>query len=240
MQRGILFLLMVVASGAMATVDPGYRTITKAERVAIVVVELATHAPKDRRFFYEFVEAAAHAETKNRIKPLYGKVILLSGVEATLKSLQQAVETAAAATTVKAVDLFLHLHGSPGGLSLRDGHYSTAKLGDTLRATKGLSEKLRALNSTACWGSTHLKDFLAAGFKVASGSRKVNANGAHDTPTFLNLWGKGATYFEAQEKGNDPRWIKFYDNIAASWGMGAVDSYKEIEGNSDLTISDAP
>ncbi len=238
MSRGIFVLVMGLASAAMGSPLDG--KIGRAERVAIVVVELATHAPKDRRFFYEFVEAAAHAETKNRIKPIYGKVVLLSGVNATLPALQKAMESAANEDRVKAVDMFLHLHGSPGGISLRDGHLSAAKIAETLSAVTKLPAKLRALNSTACWGATHIKDFLAAGFKVASGSRKVNANGAHDTPAFLSNWGKGATYFTAQEKGNDSRWIAFYDKIAGSWGMGAVDSFKEVEGKSDITISDAP
>jgi len=136
--------------------------------------------------------------------------------------------------------MFLHLHGSPGQILLHEGAHEMAALREKLSESKALSKKLRALNSTACWGSTHLKDFISAGFKVASGSRKVNANGAHDVPAFLMRWGKGESYFKAQEAGNDSRWISFYDKIAAGWGMGAVDSYKDIEGNSNLTIdSDA-
>ncbi len=240
MVRGISFLLVVLTSVAMGTVDSDARKVDRANRLAIVVVELAEHAPPDRRFFYEFVEAAALAETKNRIKPVYGKVMLLTGKEATLSKLLGGMRDALAEPSVRSIDLFLHLHGSPGSLTLREGSHPTRIISDNLRNMKGLSDKLRAVNSTACWGATHLKDFLNAGFKVASGSRKVNANGAHDVPAFLSLWGKGETYSRAQEAGNDARWIRFYDGIAGSWGIGEVDSFKDIEGRSDLTISDAP
>src|SRR5688572_13992923 len=140
MLRGILFLSLALAS--VVSAGPALlNKIEKSERTAVVVVELATHAPADRRFFYEFVEAAAHAETKNRIRPVYGKVILLSGQDATLDKLMSSLGTAAADPRTKAIDVFVNLHGSPGALSLREGSHETAAMSEKMLATKGLSEK---------------------------------------------------------------------------------------------------
>ncbi len=214
--------------------------VQKAERVAVVVVELATHAPQDRRWFYEWVEAGAQAETKNRIVPIYGRVELLTGAKATLARLNAVLGQAATSTKVKAIDVFINLHGSDGALTFFDGTHAVSSIRDKINSIKGVREKLRAFNSSACYGATHVKDLLGAGFKVASGARRVNANGGYDFHTFLSAWGNNEAYFSAQEKGNDPKWIKFYDDMAIKWGLSDVDSYKLVEGKSDLTISAEP
>ena len=141
--------------------------------------------------------------------------------------------------TVKAIDTFINLHGSPGSVLFREGAVKMSDIRATLAAVKGSKKKLRLLNSTACYGESHNGDWLGAGFKVASGAKRVNANGAHDFPTLLKAWGAGETYLQAQDKGNEAKWIKFYDGMAAKWGLDDVDSYKVVEGKSDLTISSA-
>lgn len=227
---GLTAALLFAACGAHAAVE-------KKDRVAVVVVELATHAAPEKKFFYNFIEAAGMAETNNRIKPLYKKVVVLNGADATLKKFYQTLANEIADSSVKAIDTFINLHGSDGEVLFREGRVATKTIRDALVAMKGASKKLRLLNSTACYGASHIVDWLGAGFKVASGAKRVNANGAHDFPTLLKAWGGGETYSQAQEKGNESRWIKFYDEMAAKWGLSDVDSYKVVEGKSDLTIS---
>ncbi len=220
----------ILCGGAHAAVD-------RTGRVAVVVIELATHAASDKKQVYDLIEAAGLAETKNRIKPMYRKVVVLNGAQATSKNFFAALKAEVASVETMAIDTYINVHGNEGALTFYEGAISMKDVRAAVTAIAGSATKLRALNSTACYGATHTGDWLAAGFKVASGARRVNANGAHDLPTFLKAWGGGETYSQAQDKGNDSRWIKIYDALAVKWGMNDVDSYKVVEGKSDYTIS---
>ena len=106
------------------------------------------------------------------------------------------------------------------------------KLSDTL-----LKQRLRLLYSTACYGATHAPDFIRAGFRVASGATRTNANGPYDYPTQLACWGRGWTYRSTVNLANSPIFIAMHDAIAKLLGFDDVNSEKMIEGRKHTRIT---
>ena len=90
---------------------------------------------------------------------------------------------------------------------------------------------------TACYGATHAADFVRAGFRIASGAVGVNANGAHDYPAQLLVWGLGAPYKDALKAGNNRQITALYDKLARKANFEDVNSIKLAMGRGSTSIS---
>ncbi len=80
---------------------------------------------------------------------------------------------------------------------------------------------------------------LAGGYVVASGARKTNTNSMFDYPTLMDAWKRGETFAKAQALGNNPVYIKFYDDLATNAGFSDTDSTKIVHGVGTVTINEA-
>ncbi len=211
--------------------------LQKEERDAVVVIELTQALDEPKKTLFAGIERFGVREY-SKLKAAYAEVRFLFQKDATAKSFIAALSELSAKTSNRAIDIFINLHGHPGGVTLFDEQISIADLRNQMNEVKGLSAKLRAVYSTACYGKSHVKEWLDAGFRVAAGAVKINTNGAYETPLFLKNWLKGETYGKSMERGNAERGRKFYDNAVNGAGHGPADSYKEVEGNASLTIND--
>ena len=114
-------------------------------------------------------------------------------------------------------------------------------MAERVREERAAGGKLRALYSGACYGDSHGDAWLKAGFQVVSGAIKVNTNGLHDYPTFLKSWRSGMSFGDAQDKGNDPYWVNFFDRLAERMGFsGPANSFKNVHGRKAVTIATDP
>jgi hypothetical protein len=136
----------------------------------------------------------------------------------------------------KALDVYLILHGSPGALYFDDGLIASSDLRSQLQAAN-LKHRLRLMYSTACYGATHARDFVEAGFRVASGAKGVNANGPVDYPIQLHEWGRNKRYQAVVNAGNQRLGIWTHDAMARALGFDDVNSEKIIEGKSYTCIT---
>lgn len=231
--RGFALCLALVCWSA------GAAPVTRTERDALVVVELSHGVEEKLKSFYETIEnlALKQAET---LRPAYRKVTVLKGATATVGSFVAHLKHLTGRTANRAVDLYINLHGSPGGLLFYDGKIQTVDLRNKISDIKGAAAKLRAVYSTACFGKSHVADWLAAGFKVASGAVKVNANSAYEVPVFFRRWTGGETYAKALTAGNSENWRRTWDRWADQFGFGPADSFKESEGRPEFTIDSSP
>jgi hypothetical protein len=213
------------------------QTTNVEERDLLVVSNLTTHGSADYAWLYAFIEVSGVALAQSQLSDSYKSISVLSGADASFGGFEQALSTMTARPEEKALDVFVHLHGSPGALWFEDGMKETSSIRTALAAQPRVGAKLRALYSTACYGGSHMGDFLASGFRVANGARAVNANAAYDYPTVLGRWRDGETFQDAQNAGNDPGQMSFYDGIASWQGFSDVDSFKLVEGQGDATIN---
>jgi hypothetical protein len=236
-------LICAAGGGAQALAAPathedaGSQAVGKDDRTLVVVAELSTYGVDQYKWLYQFLEASAVSQAKAHLGDSYRDILILSGDHATLDGLHLGLAgVAAAAQAPKAFDVFVHLHGAPGTLWFHEGPHSSSEVKAALTAHPELAHKLRAFYSTACYGDSDADDMLAAGFQVASGSRKINSNSPYDYPTLMDAWKSGATFAAAQDLGNNPTYIKVYDDLAAHMGFTDVDSSKVVHGDGAVTI----
>jgi hypothetical protein len=131
--------------------------------------------------------------------------------------------------SIKAVDVFVFLHGEPNKLWFYEGSVSSDQLGKDIlaAATRG---KLRFAYNTACFGATHLQNFLNAGFTEAVGAIAINSNAATEYPVLLEFMSLGQAFSLGISAGNVPQSNETWDAIARASGLSPVNSQKNIGG----------
>ena len=144
---------------------------------------------------------------------------------------------------VKAVDVIVVLHGSPGTAGLRRRRSArgvAVAVSSLIPDLAPARAKLRILYSTACFGLSHAQPFVDAGFDAACGAIGQCANGPVEYPQVLSMWSHGHTFKDAVNKGDDPSTRKIFD--AAAWlsGFHQANSDKEIKGDLTVTIDSVP
>ena len=213
--------------------------IAKDHRTLVVVAELSEFGDAKYKWLYTFLEANAVGQAQKQLSDSYHEILALSKEHATLANLHSGLHALSLASETRVVDTFVHLHGSPDTLWFHEGPHGGAEVRGTMAAEAGFAGKLRVLYSTACYGDSVADDWLASGFKAASGALKVNANGMYDYPALMTAWHDGKTIGEAQDEGNNVVYRKLYDGIAANQGFSDVDSTKVVHGDRGLTIDSA-
>ena len=203
--------------------------VKKEDRVLLVVANLATGGDERFQKLYEWLDANAVVVAKLLVGAQYRQIETLSGDDVTSTNFVDRLTNLAAEPETKAIDVFLVLHAFPGVLIFDDRPVATSELKQQIQAAN-LGGKLRLLYSVACYGATHARDFVDAGFRVASGSLGANANGPYDYPTQLLHWRNCDTYRLAVNRGNNPLFKAIHDTFAQAMGFDDVNSEKVIEG----------
>ncbi len=209
--------------------------VTKDDRVMLLVSNVSGTTQK-YQMLYRWLDDNAIALGKDITAPHYRRVSVLAGDAVTREAFVTRVRIQAKSVGTQALDVFLNLHGLRDGLKFADGKVLIKDLSDELAALD-LGHRFRLLYSTSCWGALHAPYFVAAGFKTASGSKGINANGPFDFPTQLNKWVGGTTYLSAVNAANNPLMRQVHDRIAELFGFREVDSTKEIAGVKYLRIT---
>src|SRR5690606_37949102 len=109
---------------------------------------------------------------------------------------------------------------------------NTRELADEIIKIPNLNNKLRAVYSDACWGTTHMEAWLEAGYKIVSGSRGVDSNRSTDLKRFLQRWTKGENFGDSIDHANGSIMSDIMDAVIKNGN-----SHKDILGNSKITIN---
>ena len=211
-------------------------SVSKDERALLVVANLSDGGDARFQWLYQWLDENAVNVAKVLMKRHYRHIDTLSGSSVTSFGFVDRIVSLAQDPDTKVLDVLLNLHGSRGILHFDDGPITSSELGNQLRAAD-LKHQLRLLYSTACYGATHARDFVKAGFRTASGAVGVNANGTYDYPTQLFHWGMGGTYKSVVKAGNHRVGIVTHDTIARAFGFDDVNSEKIIEGKKFTRIT---
>ena len=223
------------ANAASATTSIG-----RSQREAVVFVANLKQGDAIQQAFYGFVEFGAAGIGTTMLSPVYNRVTTIQGAAATLPALKNALKAAAARSGIARVDLVFATHGLSGQVLLSDGFHTMTQVRDTINAGLTATERsrLRMVFSTACFGSTHLSNWIGAGFDVASGSKLIYADSVTSYPAFLGAWVAGSSFSGAVNAANlaDPAHVS--DGAAKLLlGRTDVDSTRVISGNGALNIN---
>jgi hypothetical protein len=122
-----------------------------------------------------------------------------------------------------------------------DVHMTSADLSARIQGLN-IGAKLRLVYSTACYGDSHSRDFITAGFDSAIGGRKVVANAAVEFAPLLSLWQFNVKLSDCLAPTVPPTGPS--DAAATAYGRANntswkndVDSTKVLRGRGALKIS---
>lgn len=214
-------------------------SVSAKERRLLIVSNLTDFGRPELKWLYQFISKSSVALARLILGLSYEEVSVLEGGDATSHEFVDRLTQLSRCEGTKAVDVLLHLHGGDRVLWFADGPMSTPELSELIRRRK-LSDRLRLLYSTACYGGTHAQDFVDAGFCTASGARATNANAAHDYSVQLGTWALRRTYAQALRAGNKKIFCELYDGLARRMGFEDVDSRKIVKGDKEITIGSLP
>jgi hypothetical protein len=242
--------LVVLASLGLGTAPRAEVTIAKSQREALVFIADLSQGDAAQRAFYDFVEFGAEALAHINLDPNYGAVTYVKGAATTRARLSDELDRITNRSTVKAVDLIFVTHGLDSKVLFANGKVSmTTVRNDILsKLTINQRKKLRAVFSTACFGSSHRTAWLQSGFKVASGSRKIYADSAVSYAPFLVAWANGATFSQAVALANaadvgnamDVAAMTMYLLMGRPDLAAQVDSHRLVSGLGGLRINKMP
>ena len=239
LRLGIQCLPLVLIAGIIplrTETQAAARTTGKDQRVLLIVSNLSSGATQYEAL-YEFIEAQGVSLAQNKLGSKYRRIYVLTGNNATREKFVEKLAVLASSAENRAIDVFIHLHGGPGRLYFAGGATDTDVLGTEI-ANQGLSGKGRIVYSSACYGSTHIQDFLTAGFLAGSGAKLVNAASTYEYPEFIRQWGAGNSFGTAMSRAD-----KATARNASDWtathimGFSNVDSTKVSSGRTSTKIN---
>ena len=210
--------------------------VTKEKRALVVVNYLVGTGSEDWSWLYSFLEAACVQVADTILGPSYKTTTVVAGNQATKQGFLNALHAVTTDPSLIAVDVIFSLHGLPEKLCFKDGDVEMNILSSEIQSLAG-SNKLRIAYDLSCYGASHANDFLAAGFKTAAGSAKINANSSTEYPTVLALLSAGASFSGAITAGENPATRLPMDALATAAQFSPVDSHKTVYGNGSLTIN---
>jgi hypothetical protein len=215
--------------------------ITKSKRALVVITYLSS---KNKFNFYNFVESSGITTIILFLEHHYSRIEILKDSTATKSAFLERLRQFSTDPQIQAIDVIIMLHGKKGKLLFYDDsrpdnqvEVLTSKLKEEIASQKAGS-KLRLLYSTACYGDSHSKDFLEAGFSTSVGAKAINANSATEFPIVCELWGKGEKISKALYSGESG--YEIFDLIAKAAGFEKANSNKDVEGKGNLRIQSIP
>jgi hypothetical protein len=215
--------------------------VTKSKRALVSIINVQDNVAQNVKWLYQFIDASG-AVASDLLANGYGRYQKLVGGNATRRRFVNALDNLGKDPSIEAIDVLVMIHGLDKKLVFVDGFCDTAALAAEIRGLD-LSNKLRLLYSTACYGLSHADDFVDAGFSAAVGAQKVNANAATEVPVLFMMWADGFRLRDAVAAGEMPA-TRLASDTAARWfgrinktsWRDEVNSDKEIVGDEQITI----
>jgi spermidine/putrescine-binding protein len=196
---GLLALGLLGLAAAAPEAQAQLTAVSKSQREIIIL-----QAEMGDDFFYNFLEQQGVAMAVSKFTPVYNRVRVLSGANATLTGLKNELAAATSIGSVKAVDLLFMTHGDDEYMKFTNAWRSTAEVRDFLKNNISVAQraKFRMVFSTACFSGSHRNQWLQAGFKCASGSVGIYADSNGSFDPFLNSWSSGKNFIQTVSDAN--------------------------------------
>ena len=254
-------IMSVLLAAAILMPSLAGAKVKKTERDLVLVTHLDVPGD-DSRFWkvvYDFIERAGVSTAKKHLKDKYRKIHVIQTSrkdkkrKATLNKVVALFKKVTDRKATKAVDVIWMTHGLPKGKielqkpkSKKNQKLSVENdVAPAMQAALGRSgvAKLRALYSTACFGKSAINGWLAAGFKVVSGGKKVYTDSASSQPKFLRAWKNGSTFGKSVDEANRAQKLDLWDKLVSlsrRYDKGDLDSFRIVRGSKCLKLSSNP
>ncbi len=243
------FHFIVIALAVEAHAQP----ILAPSRALIIVNELDSTGIPELAPLYTLLENLTNGlPNLPVVNSGYREIHSLRNNNATLAQFRTLARQLASRPEIRAIDVFMVLHGKPGELKFRDGTVEMSEMVEFMNNAGSVAEqvvvtrtkrKLRMLYNTSCFGASHRTALRNIGFDVVSGSIGVNANAEVEYPSFLALWNLNSTFNQALAPTNTPPALALTDGPLVASGvllnnfLKNVNSRKVISGNANVRIS---
>ena len=179
------------------------KPIAKAARELVQIIYLSSGYTGAKRALYDFVENSSQGLATTLLGPVYNRIRVLRGNDATLAKFKDELAAAASGVGIGAVDVLLNTHGDNQEIPFFDGTYSVAAVETSLLSIPSTARaKFRAVFSTACFGETHLNMWRKVGFDEASGAKGIYADSASSFAPMLGKWATEGSFGEAIQLAN--------------------------------------
>jgi len=223
------------------------KPIAKAARELVQIIYLSSGYTGAERALYDFVENSSQGLATALLGPVYNRIRVLRGNDATLAKFKDELTAAASGNGVGAVDVLLNTHGDKQEIPFKEAGYNvTAVQTSLLSIPAAARKKFRAVFSTACFGETHLNMWRQVGFDVACGARGIYADSASTFAPMLGKWATEGSFGEAIQLANSvgppsDAAARAYYNINGPQSFAAqVNSRRVIIGPDTLRIYSKP
>jgi hypothetical protein len=214
------------------------------------MVTLQEQGDSRMRSLYGVVEFGAVKVVQGLLGSAYRNITLLQGSEATLTGLCAALDTASPAQDTHAVDLIVNPQGSNDQLWFDDGPEPMSAVATAVKAALSDTQrdKLRSVISTACYGRSHLDEWLDMGFVTGLGSRGIYADSLLSWAPMIKAWENELTLSDVVAAGNNADPLRAQDSSVSAYyrALGsmrdarAVESFRTAAGDTSIRITTPP
>ncbi|MCJ8504316.1 transthyretin-like family protein [Kocuria flava] len=224
------------------------KPVPKSKRQLVQIVLLSDGLKGADRLLYRFIEESAKGLVNTVLGPNYHRITCFEGPQVTLPRFADAVETAGGAGT-DAVDLMINLHGTTDKLEFADGRHTASEVAAALRRLPPrVRTTFRCVFSTACFGASHIDEWLGAGFSDAAGSERISADAQTSFAPMLGAWALEKTFAESVQAANGADPLRVADHTARAYftarGRDAdaseIDSVRRRGGRGSTRIYSTP
>lgn len=239
-----------VMLGAAATAQAA---VPAQNRVLVIVTDLDTHGVQELAPLYTALEDIGSTLPQMPIlRNQYREIHVLRNNRATLADFRSLALSLSSRSEVRAIDVFLMLHGQTDRLVFADRSYNMEQMTSFMNTRRDVREaarvlvmqkKFRLMYNTSCFGASHRAAFRKIGFDAVVGSIAVNANSEVEFPSFLALWNVGARLTDAFAPTNNAVALAAADGPLRATGqifnnfLKHIDSRKVFSGNTAMTIN---
>ncbi len=239
LNKVVVFLGIIIVSAS------AWGSVTKNDRVLVVVSELQEHGPQNLRTLYVALEELTQVQTNLILGDDYKQIIYLRSNQATLANFASTLRSLAMRQDVVAIDVIMSLHGSDGRLYFREGRVNVSAMTAAVTAgstplerlvVRRMKAKLRTIYNLSCFGRSHNVAFRDMGFDITVGSNGINANSEIEYVTVLTSWSFGVPFMASFRATNSDAAIALADAPVQIVGINA-DSKKYFRGDSLVKIN---
>lgn len=250
--------LFKAAAIALALCAPGLSqaVVRPQDRALIIITELDTGGLRELAPLYSALEdIGAGLPRLPILRQQYREIHVLKDRDATTQKFKAMGLHLASRPEIKAIDVFVMLHGLTNRLLFANGTITPDRLAQFMttstntreaRLVLEMKKKFRLLYNTSCFGASHRAGFRQMGFDVVVGSIAVNANAEVEYPSFLTLWNAGANIRDSFAPSNNSVALAAADGplrLAGQFGnnfLRHIDSRKVFSGDVLMTINSDP
>jgi len=201
---------------------------SKQQSNCLIIAHLNNKSSIFQRWSYSIVQWMGIVSARLLLKNSYKSITVCVATDASFQQIQNKI---AVLSQNEPLDIILNVHGLPNGIFL----YKNEFISIASFCALFHNHNLRLVYSTACYGKSHLQEWMKVNAQSAIGAEGINGNALTEYPFFLYYWKKGCSATKALQKATFKNMNPLQDFTARKiFGFRNVNSNKSILGNAFL------